>query len=422
MSERNDSGLSHSPAKNRANPQNTRKIMIAGSLLAFYRGAMTQAELAKMIDERDDAVSKFEEGKSRGLVQEKLGLIADVLGLDKRQIELLRGAAEADVLIDSLLEYEAPEKLLPLLRPTPTVPASEARHWLRHIFLENCADLSSKRVAEQARKEGKRIDKITEIGARMLVDKATLNEIRQKVRETCKWALRKHTPDNVSPILLFWARVEKDADHGFREQAREKLRKALEMAQNQTTRRHLSDGLCELGDPSAMCRYLKETEDSPGSDTTENLAYLGKISGDTGEGLETLGLVLRLINAHDITHNVPMLALDLRTAAQLIDNKSPSHELIGPNRLGPLENLHGTLQLRQYAEQFQQDKQPNWFSEHKCVVVNDGCAEIAHRYSEKLLSQIDDFGTAIADYFKKARKVPTTSNTISRKLSGTRKA
>jgi hypothetical protein len=87
----------------------------------------------------------------------------------------------------------------------------------------------------------------------------------------------------------------------------------------------------------------------------------------------------------------PLVALDLRTIALLVDStvRPTTHQWPAA-----LTNLLATLQLREQARSLQ-GSHATWLTQHKC----DTCHSVISRYTKHLVKQIDDFGKALPNYF-----------------------
>jgi hypothetical protein len=283
----------------RASPPERRKqgrrIRIGGTLLAFFRERTDhgQQSLANAIGCEDgEHVSHCEEGRcpSLNLIQPKIGLIADALDLTGQEIKNLRGAADAD---DFLLEIlkpahsERPPKDQCLdFQLTVTAPASEMRHWLRIVFWDNCIDPEKKRIFDSSNKDGKK--KIAPPDARLLVEAGALKEIRARIKDILKTAEENRVSlEERLHVLLFFARSARNSEPS-RSEAITSLKTAIKGPPSSLLTRHLlAYALCELGEHTFMCEYLKQTEErgkEREQDKETNIRFMRRIAADNGDG------------------------------------------------------------------------------------------------------------------------------------------
>jgi hypothetical protein len=235
---------------------------------------------------------------------------------------------------------------------------------------------------------------------RPLVEAGALDEIRDRIRSIHRTAEAEEIPlDDRLHVLLFFARSARNHEPS-RSEAIASLKTAISddpkfgPRLSLLTRRLLAYALCELDENTFMCDYLKRTqgpEAEQGQHEARTVGFMRKIAGDNGDGVETLELLLRLIKFHAEQQRAPLVALNLRTAAQLIDRTIPSATHPWPTAL---TNLRATLDLREQVRSLR-GSQTTWLSKHKC----DICQGIISRYTEHLLKRIDDFGKAFSNCF-----------------------
>jgi hypothetical protein len=256
------------------------------------------------------------------------------------------------------------------------------------VFWDNCINREQRKQYENRELDS---EEVPPPEARLLVEPGALKELRERIRAIHALAEEAEIPlDQRLHLILFLARSMRTGERD-RIQAVQMLEQAIKRPKvSLLSRRLLAYGLCELGKDAAITEYLVQTErlgKEHDEDLESGLRFMRRIAADNGRGVETLEMLLRINAFHTDQRDAALVALDLRTIAQLIDSTVP------PEGGWPtaLSDLQLALRLQKQVRRFQACAD-HWVAEHKSRPT-------ISRYADKILEQLNEFGRAIRKRF-----------------------
>lgn len=368
---------------------------IAGTLLSCYRirAGLSQPSLAESIGDDFTKLQQAERGfQSAKFITSHIGAIAQWCKLTGPETLNLLGACWADEFLANVLrgrkkQADASAYRLRLFESMLLDAQPSARHWVRIAFGSNriptdyCVVRNPIDAEDQTR--------LATNLRKPLIVKLVLEELRAVMYAACtdadNLALEK-SDERMSQLRLFYARSI--ARLGEADPRRVELRQTLERvfesaAGRPVLRRQAAYALGELGYDAAMCRYLRELD---ASDATRNLRNLEQRTADSGEGAETLGMLIQLLQGDSSARSTPRVALDLHTISQALAPRGPNPER---EWVPALENLASTRNLVALVTPFaKQESHPEWCQAHVC---KGACRDLAARHAGAILERVASF-------------------------------
>jgi transcriptional regulator with XRE-family HTH domain len=387
------------------------RLHIAGALLAFFRirKGLKQGILAEKLGVSERRLQDFEQGaRERPLFDAPSALIAELLSLSGQEILELQSAHEADSFLRRIRKAPSRRAKARAFQSLMIMPVSLAREWLR-VVLRHGTLASRIPVSDGLSTAAKK--KLAE----PLVDDLVLIEFRSSLRDACEHSVQNADLAEMSQMLLYWARslAHTRKDDEQRVAATKILRDAITKAKQDGHRiawRHLAHAMCELDEHSGdMCAYLLATTDDR-HDERWNLDDLLRRSADRGRYVEAMECVVRFLEA-DMTSSLPMCALDLRTASQILQASSKDHYGV----VTSLADLTRTARLAQCLPAFldrRTDRRRSF--DHECSSPpNLQCADLARKYAARigkhlavfantLPGRVDEFRATVAGSIRRA--------------------
>ncbi|MDT5015068.1 MAG: Helix-turn-helix domain [Mycobacterium sp.] len=389
------------------------RLHIAGTLLAFFRirKGLKQGTLAEKLGVSERRLQDFEQGaRERPLFDAPSAVIAEVLSLSGEEILELQSAHEADAFLRRIRKAPSRRAKARAFQSLMIMPVSLAREWLRVVLRHGT--LASRIPASDGLSTAaqKKLDE-------RLVDDLVLTELRSSLRDACEHSVQNADLAEMSQMLLYWARslAQTGKDDEQRGAATDILRDAITKAKEEGHRiawRHFAHAMCELDkDSGDICAYLVATTGDR-HDERWNLDDLLRRSADRGRYVEAMECVVRFLEADMTRSSLPMCALDLRTASQILQ-ASPK------DRYGvvtSLADLTRTARLAQCLPAFLDQRANRRRSfDHECSSPrNQQCADLARKYAarirkhltvfaDNLPGRVDEFRTTVAGSIRRAQ-------------------
>jgi transcriptional regulator with XRE-family HTH domain len=387
------------------------RLHIAGALFAFFRirKGLKQEILAEKLGVSERRLQDFEQGaRERPLFDAPSALIAEVLSLSGEEILELQSAHEADAFLRRIRKSPSRRAKARAFQSLMIMPVSLAREWLRVVLRQGT--LASRIPASDGLSTAAK-KKLAD----PLVDELVLIELRSSLRDACKHSVQNADLAEMSQMLLYWARSlahtrENDEQRGA---ATDVLRDAITKAKQDGHRiawRHLAHAMCELDkDSGDMCAYLLATTGDR-HDERWNLDDLLRRSADRGRYVEAMECVVRFLEADMTRTSLPMCALDLRTASQILQASPKDHYGV----VTSLADLTRTARLAQCLPAFldrRADRRRSF--DHECSSPpNLQCADLARKYAARigkhlavfantLPGRVDEFRATVADSIRR---------------------